>query len=190
MSSIQNRQDPNSAAPASDPQRSDQSARESLSNPVSTSMPMGRELQQLRDVHPPAPVSAWPPAPGWWLLLVGGAVVLLLIARRMHRRRQRRAPFLAVLAELDRMATRMDPPAHTQEVAVLLRRMALLTHPAAAALPAEQLPEHLFGVHDEWLVKTLTERFAPTHPASQADTGADVLQRLRVIIEHAMRSTK
>ncbi len=151
---------------------------------------MGRELQQLRDVHPPGPVSVWPPAPGWWLVMVCGAVVLLLIGRHLRRRRQRRAPYLAALAELDRIATRTDSPAHVQDVAVLLRRMALLTHPEAAAMPAEQLPEHLFGVRDEWLVSRLAERFAPTHPDGPSSANADVLKRLRVVIERAMTIAK
>ena len=163
---------------------------ETAHNALPGVVPIGRELQQLRDIHPPAPVSSWPPAPGWWLLAICVAVALLLLARRLQQRRQRRAPYVVALSELDRIAARPGSVAErTQEVAVLLRRMALLMRPEAAALPAEQLPMHLFGVSDEWLVSVLTDRFAPSS-ARQPATTAELHGRLRTIIRQAMHSTR
>lgn len=51
-------------------------------------------LAQLRDIHLPAAVSNWPPAPGWWILLVillaasGFCLYLWLQHRRHHRYRK------------------------------------------------------------------------------------------------------
>jgi hypothetical protein len=48
----------------------------------------GDPLAQLRDIHLPEPVSAWPPGPGWWLLaaLLLGTLVALA-AWALHRYR-------------------------------------------------------------------------------------------------------
>ncbi|MCY0966500.1 DUF4381 domain-containing protein [Parathalassolituus penaei] len=35
------------------------------------------ESLQLRDLHMPDPISAWPPAPGWWLVGILGVILLL-----------------------------------------------------------------------------------------------------------------
>lgn len=45
-------------------------------------------LQQLRDIHLPDPVSAWPPAIGWWLLLAVGLAALALLIRKISAYRQ------------------------------------------------------------------------------------------------------
>jgi hypothetical protein len=34
-------------------------------------------LSQLRDIHLPAPVEAWPPAPGWWALGIIAAILAI-----------------------------------------------------------------------------------------------------------------
>ena len=46
-------------------------------------------LAQLRDIHLPDPVSAWPPGPGWWLL--GTMCLLSLIAATIWWLRRYRA---------------------------------------------------------------------------------------------------
>lgn len=50
-------------------------------------------LSQLADIHLPADVSFWPPAPGWWVLaalLMCGLCLLGLVQFRRWQQRQRR----------------------------------------------------------------------------------------------------
>ena len=98
---------------------------------------MKPDLSQLRDIHLPAPVSWWPPAPGWWLLaalllIALGAAYLLY---RWHRRARWRRTALAELGQL-RGAT---AERFLGEVSVLLRRVAVSRFPRrdVAALTGE-----------------------------------------------------
>jgi len=85
-------------------------------------------LAQLRDIHLPAAVSAWPPAPGWWLLaaLVLAAGLGAALAWRRHRRSARTAA-LRQVAELERAARqgRLAPAELATASAELLRRAAI-----------------------------------------------------------------
>ncbi len=87
------------------------------------------DLSQLRDIHLPAPISWWPPAPGWWLL--AGLIVAILIGLFVwYRRRQRdiwRRIALAELAHLRQQYAAHPTAAHNiiAELSVLLRRVAI-----------------------------------------------------------------
>lgn len=99
----------------------------------------------LRDIHLPAPVSWWPPAPGWWLLALILLLASLLAWLWLRHRRQRRwaRAALAELAELD-AAFRADGNAHRlcSEVSLLLRRIAVLDRAT---------PEHAALTGEDWL---------------------------------------
>ena len=89
---------------------------------------MKPDLSQLRDIHLPAAVSWWPPAPGWW-----GVLVLVLIAAGLayvfYARRRRNLWRAKALAELARL----------RDLSVLLRRVAISRFPRhdVAALTGE-----------------------------------------------------
>ena len=109
----------------------------------------------LRDIHLPAPVGWWPPAPGWWLLLAGVLMLAALgaLALRRYRRRQLHRD---ALAEYRRLADApLTPAQRLRELSVLLRRAAISFYPQAdiagltgldwlrfldATLPADKRP--------------------------------------------------
>jgi hypothetical protein len=85
-------------------------------------------LQGLRDIHLPAPVSFWPPAPGWWLLALL-IVIVLFAAFWLWRRRQRRAYRRMALRQLQQLRQALQSgKAETPviaELSILLRRTAI-----------------------------------------------------------------
>ncbi len=100
----------------------------------------GDALAGLRDIHLPAAVSAWPPAPGWWVV---GAVSLaiaisaVLWGRRRWRRQAYRRAALRALQELDRQWQQHgDAAVYIAAVNALLKQTALCAYPrqAVAAL--------------------------------------------------------
>lgn len=146
--------------------------------------PLGTELQQLRDVHPPPAASLWPPAPGWWLLWALGLALIAWASARAYARRQRSLPWRAALHELDRIeASTARADERLQAIALLLRRLALRHHDDAAAIAAEDLPALVFGVADDTLADALRARFVPTDAPADAAVGA----RLRALLEQAAR---
>lgn len=85
-------------------------------------------LQGLRDIHLPAPVSLWPPAPGWWI--VASIIILLLIgAIWWWRRWQQRAYRRTALKELEHLQSRLaageTETSIIAELSILLRRTAM-----------------------------------------------------------------
>ncbi len=91
----------------------------------------GLPLSALRDIHLPAAVSWWPPAPGWWLL----AALLCaasLAGWRLYRRRPPRLQQAALreLAQgLDCFHRDRDRQALAARLSRLLRRYAMVCFP-------------------------------------------------------------
>ena len=85
-------------------------------------------LQGLHDLHLPAAVPLWPPAPGWWILAV--LIVLLLLATVWWWRRYRhRAYRRAALTELQQLQQALQQGQASApliaELSILLRRAAI-----------------------------------------------------------------
>lgn len=87
-----------------------------------------KQLDALRDIDLPAPVSWWPLAPGWWGLLallicsLAGLVVYL-----KWRQRQVSAVALRELDLLRSKASKANAIEMATEISVLLRRIAMRT---------------------------------------------------------------
>lgn len=121
-------------------------------------------LSQLRDIHLPARISWWPPAPGWWLL---AAAILLpaLALYGLHRHRRRNHWRRFALGELARLrelheSQQSTPRALVSELSILLRRVAVSRFPReeTAALSGE-----------EWLA--FLDRSLGENAAFQSDAG-------------------
>jgi MYXO-CTERM domain-containing protein len=85
-------------------------------------------LANLRDIHLPAPVSFWPPAPGWWM--VAGAALALVAGIWLWRRRRRTSLRRAVERELLALELAFLDGGDQADLAVglsgVLRRVALV----------------------------------------------------------------
>jgi len=90
-------------------------------------------LAQLRDIHLPDPVSAWPPAPGWWIVafLIIAALSAYIIFRvyRYQRNRYRRAALNAIQETWQQYSTTQQAPTYLQTVNEILKRCALQAYP-------------------------------------------------------------
>lgn len=102
-------------------------------------------LSQLADIHLPAAVSLWPPAPGWWLLaalLLCGLALLGLVQVRRWQQRQRLTRVLAELAQARAAWRKADASVRNDAglallyaINSLLKRVALLHFPEAQVAP-------------------------------------------------------
>jgi len=130
-------------------------------------------LSALRDIHLPAPVSIWPPAPGVWLL---AAILLLLAAAalltvRARRRRLRARSWWELAAdELNGIEAAFRSRHDAVELAIalssLLRRSVLVRFPdkKAAALHGDAWFE-LLCADERTAQGDPTERTAPVGAA-------------------------
>ncbi|MEW6257920.1 MAG: DUF4381 domain-containing protein [Pseudomonadota bacterium] len=87
----------------------------------------GDPLAGLRDIRLPAPVSFWPPAPGWWIV-AGLVLVLLLVALILEYRRRQTLAYRVQLqwrAMARDEARFADSRALAAAGAVLMRRVLL-----------------------------------------------------------------
>jgi len=100
---------------------------------------MNPDLSQLRDIHLPATVSWWPPAPGWWLLLGAAALAALGVVWWLRHRRTNRWRRQALQELHGLRSLPSEPQASVIGLSVLLRRVAVNQFPSrqVAALNGE-----------------------------------------------------
>lgn len=101
-------------------------------------------LAQLRDIHLPEPVSAWPPGPGWWVLAVALLVLLATgiawLWRRHRRNAWRRSAQAALAAAHSEWQQSGDETRYLQTANAVLKRAALaqFSREDVAGLSAER----------------------------------------------------
>lgn len=106
-------------------------------------------LAQLRDIHTPAPVSNWPPAPGWFilaaLLLIAVVALTWWLFRRWWDNRYRREAMRELESLRAGFGAGSDPAGFLTDYSALLKRAALSHYPrgAVAHLTGEAWVEFL-----------------------------------------------
>ncbi len=86
-------------------------------------------LAQLRDIHLPQAIEAWPPAPGWWLLAFLAVLTVLLFLYWLWTGWRKNKYRREAIKELDRLlqsyAAHGDAAEYLQDYQRLLKRVAL-----------------------------------------------------------------
>lgn len=92
-------------------------------------------LLNLRDIHMPLPVSAWPPGPGYFV--IAACVAAILIGYVLYRTYRRKGALIReALAKLDILEQDYQNQVHSTQytaanITTLLKRVALVYHPRA-----------------------------------------------------------
>lgn len=96
-------------------------------------------LSQLRDIHLPDPVSAWPPGPGWWILAALTLAALVIAAawgwNRYRANRWRRQARSALNGIYRRWRRDGDDILYLQAANEILKRAALKQFPREQVAP-------------------------------------------------------
>lgn len=157
----------------------------------------GDPLASLRDIHLPAPVSAWPPAPGWWVLaalLLGVGLIAGWVWRRWRRRRYRRAAVRALkisyAAYQSSGQSGGDASDYLRDASRILKQAALAGFPRdrVAALHGEAWPVFLVeSGGDAALQGPVGELLAAVYrPSVEADP--EQVRQLQRLLEEWLRS--
>ncbi|TAN53110.1 MAG: DUF4381 domain-containing protein [Methylococcaceae bacterium] len=136
-------------------------------------MPDSPQPLHIEDIHLPAPIGVWPPAPGWWLLL---PALVLLGAMAYWLRKRRFSPRRLALYQLDTLekAAAMSDSDKVKGISVLLRRACITVYgrPETARLTGEAWLEFLDqGLKDRPFSQSIGRVLldAPYQPDFQGD---------------------
>lgn len=106
-------------------------------------------LAQLKDIHAAAPVSWWPPAPGWWILAFLLLAMLVWVGRILlgrYRVRQRRIQMLGWVDHLNAsIDPQKDPHSYLSTINRIFKVVALRAFPTqqCAAMAGNEWSEFL-----------------------------------------------
>ena len=101
---------------------------------------MNENLPELRDIHLPEGVSAFPIAYGWWFILAGIVLLFLLIQFILYLRRYSKARYALKLLKEISAENIVDA---AKEMSEILRRICVFKYKEAAALLGKDWIEFL-----------------------------------------------
>ncbi|MBN7818992.1 DUF4381 domain-containing protein [Bowmanella yangjiangensis] len=93
-------------------------------------------LAELKDIHLPDPVSAWPPAYGWWLLAAVILALLIFTVRTLVAARRKKLAIRQAQAELASLD--LTQPHWPDSLNSLLKRLTLTYLPREASASLHQ----------------------------------------------------
>lgn len=95
--------------------------------------PQPDPLAQLRDIHLPPAVTAWPPGPGWWVIAAVSLILLAALGWWLVRRHRANAHRRQAGSELDAALQRWHEDhndiAFATAISDVLKRVVLLDYP-------------------------------------------------------------
>ena len=101
---------------------------------------MNDNLPELRDVHLPEGVSAWPPAYGWYVIIAGIVIAYIICKLYLFLRLKSKKNYaLKLLSELNENEIIKS----AAEISELLRRICIYRYPEAVAFDGKKWPEFL-----------------------------------------------
>ncbi|GAA0352037.1 hypothetical protein GCM10009092_15550 [Bowmanella denitrificans] len=152
-------------------------------------------LSELKDIHLPDPVSAWPPAYGWWLLAIVAVALLIGLILVYIRARHKRLAVRQALDELNRLdLSQADWPAGLN---ALLKRLTLsyLPRESSAALHQQQWLNLLTSLLPTKHRATFAKGYQPLldglyRPNPSLDDAESYRRLTRFWIKHALPPSK
>lgn len=150
---------------------------------------MQAQLQQLKDIHLPEPISWYPLAIGWWIVI---AVILLgvlialwwFIAKRQTLKKH-------VLAELQQLSDK-NPVAFSSDLSALLRRVAIYHQGQSVQALSGQAWADFLSAGQHGMPQNIANALAnaPYHGTLPDDVTLSALrQAAETWILHAMKRT-
>ncbi|MEM1142121.1 MAG: DUF4381 domain-containing protein [Pseudomonadota bacterium] len=144
----------------------------------------GSILSMLEPLRDPAPVSWWPPAPGWWLLAALACAILVYVARIAFRRWRRGAALRQARHALGELkGSNLEPISLVNALGVLQRRLCIATcgRKACAGLTGEAwiafLNSRAAGQDDCFSADLADLAFRPDPAADQSEALLDATER-------------
>lgn len=149
------------------------------------------QLENLRDIHLPEPVSWWPLAIGWWVLI--GFILVTVVLSLFYIYYRRRTLKFAALAELSELRkrytkTELTKTAMATELSVLLHRIAIHLQDREHGVKADKAWCHYLSKGDKGMSAEVAEFISQAPYRNIEDRSAPDVNTLLDTTEQWIRS--
>jgi len=146
--------------------------------------PQSNPLENLRDIHLPDTISAWPPAPGWWILALLLISLLIWLGWKIWNKYQQKQLLRLSLANVIKLESdyqqHQDPQLLVRQYSSLLRRVALARFPRqqVASITGSRWLEFLDNSSDTKLFDSEIGRLLLDGPYQKSSDNIDNIDTL------------